>query len=63
MSGQPLFEVSDTKGLERPMTAERILEEERQALLDEGDFNEYRVSYIFIIVTKGAYIFMKMICY
>lgn len=30
----------------RPVTAERVLDEERQTLLDEGDFNEYRVRTI-----------------
>ena len=46
VSGKPLFEQSQRDEEGRPVTAEVVLEEERQALLDEGDFTEYRVSYL-----------------
>ena len=46
VEGKPLFEVTNlpNKIPEEP-TPEQILEEERQRLLDEGDFSEYRVSH------------------
>ncbi|XP_071117594.1 sperm flagellar protein 2-like [Haliotis cracherodii] len=40
VAGQPLFEPSPVEGAE--LTPEQILEEERQQLLDEGDFMEYK---------------------
>ena len=45
VDGQPLFEVTQLphKDPQEP-TPEQILEEERQRLLDEGDFSEYRVT-------------------
>ena len=46
-SGQPIFEVAEVPVLEeQEPSPEQILEEERQQLLDEGDFSEYRVSEI-----------------
>jgi hypothetical protein len=42
VSGQPLFEVVPMDSGEP--TPEQVLEEERQKLLDEGDFMEYKVS-------------------
>lgn len=46
VEGKPLFEVTQLphKDPEEP-TPEQILEEERQRLLDEGDFTEYRVRF------------------
>ena len=46
IEGKPLYE----QAVEIPpdpqnMTPEQILEVERQQLLNEGDFNEYRVSH------------------
>ena len=44
-AGQPLYEVAEVSAVdEQEPTPEQILEEERQQLLDEGDFSEYRVS-------------------
>lgn len=42
--GKPLYDqaIVGSSETEEP-TPEQILEEERQQLLDEGDFNEYRV--------------------
>ena len=42
-SGNPLYEPEAEEAEEMTPTPEQILEEERQQLLDEGDFNEYRV--------------------
>uniref|UniRef100_A0A2C9KBG9 Calponin-homology (CH) domain-containing protein n=1 Tax=Biomphalaria glabrata TaxID=6526 RepID=A0A2C9KBG9_BIOGL len=39
-SGQPLYEEEDRKSIE--LSPEQILEEERQKLLNEGDFMEYK---------------------
>ena len=41
-SGQPLFEHREPEVTE--LTAEQVLEEDRQNLLDEGDFTEYKVD-------------------
>jgi len=43
VSGQPLFEQAPPVESTEP-TPEQILEEERQQLLDEGDFMEYKVG-------------------
>ena len=48
-SGQPLYELADADALaaaagDGEPSPQAILEEERQRLLDEGDFNEYRVN-------------------
>ena len=43
--GKPLYPVAPNDGLEdEEPSPEQILEEDRQQLLDEGDFNEYRVN-------------------
>ena len=43
--GHPLYDQAPVTITEvTEPTPEQILEEERQKLLDEGDFNEYRVS-------------------
>jgi hypothetical protein len=43
--GKPLYEVPpDTEKEMDEVTPEQVLEEERQQLLDEGDFLEYKVS-------------------
>lgn len=42
-SGQPLYEEEDRKSIE--LSPEQILEEERQKLLNEGDFMEYKVFF------------------
>lgn len=45
VEGKPIYEVAELPEVEEPEpTAEQILEEERQRLLDEKDFTEYRVS-------------------
>ena len=49
ISGQPLYEQADADALaaaagDGEPSPQAILEEERQRLLDEGDFNEYRVN-------------------
>lgn len=48
VAGEPLYDPEsqpaegDSDGEELP-TAEQLVEDERKTLLDEGDFNEYRV--------------------
>lgn len=46
VAGQPLYEtlVTETDNEDKEPTAEQLLEDERKLLLDEGDFNEYRVT-------------------
>ena len=45
VSGQPLYEEAVEAVVdEEQLNTEKVLEEERQTLLDEGDFTEYRVS-------------------
>ena len=44
VAGQPLYENSpEVLAIDEEPSPEKILEQERQALLDEGDFTEYRV--------------------
>lgn len=43
ISGKPLYEQAPPPESTEP-SPEQILEEERQALLDEGDFSEYKVG-------------------
>ena len=44
VEGKPLYEAEEEEIIEdTEPTPEQILEEERQLLLDETDFNEYRV--------------------
>lgn len=45
ISGKPLYEVSDESrdGVGKGPTPADVLEAERQAILDEGDFQEYKV--------------------
>lgn len=45
VSGKPLFDVADLADATE-LTPEQILEEERQQLLDEGDFMEYKVPFL-----------------
>ena len=47
VEGKPLYEVTDeaVKGADEDVTPGEVLEEERQALLDEGDFMEYKVCF------------------
>ena len=55
VEGKPLYEQTDELPAEsEEPTPEQILEMERQALLDEGDFNEYRVI-IAIFLSLGTY--------
>jgi hypothetical protein len=46
--GKPLFEPAPPVESTEP-TPEQILEQERQKLLDETDFMEYKVSKIYIL--------------
>ena len=47
VSGQPLYEEAVEAVVdEEQLNTEKVLEEERQTLLDEGDFTEYRVSIV-----------------
>lgn len=45
IAGKPLYEQAPPPESTEP-SPEQILEEERQALLDEGDFGEYKVRII-----------------
>lgn len=44
VAGQPLYEVTPEVAANE-ITPEQVLEEERQKLLDEGDFVEYKVCW------------------
>ncbi len=46
VSGKPLYteEPAEATSSSQEPSPEQLLEEERQLLLDEGDFDEYRVS-------------------
>ena len=46
VAGKPLFEVAAPVESTDP-TPEQVLEEERQHLLDEGDFLEYKVRKVY----------------
>ena len=47
-AGKPLYEtvVAPADGETKEPSAEQLLEDERKLLLDEGDFNEYRVNIV-----------------
>ena len=51
LAAKPMFEVAEVAVAEEPEpTPEQILEEERQQLLDEGDFTEYRVRTLALVL-------------
>ena len=53
-AGHDLYEQGQGEPVSDPSqpTPEQILEEEKQLLLDEGDFNEYRVSQDYSVQQK-----------
>ena len=52
VSGCPLYETAPVDSGEP--TPEQILEEERQMLLDEGDFIEYKVSWAWKVMNQST---------
>ena len=44
VEGKPLYPAKEESLSEAELTANQVLEEEKQRLLDEVDFTEYRVS-------------------
>lgn len=53
ISGKPLYEQAPPPESTEP-SPEQILEEERQALLDEGDFSEYKVGVLWRSILIGS---------
>lgn len=53
ISGKPLYEQAPPPESTEP-SPEQILEEERQALLDEGDFSEYKVRVLWRSILIGS---------